>query len=103
MSSKRDFSAFYSHIKVTTSQITSRPGHFRSPVVVTSFPVTSLPPTASNSLVVSEMYSKREFSDFHSYLQETSGQMSSLRGHFRSPEVVRHFLVTWPLLQAKVL
>jgi len=39
------------------------------------------------------MYSIREFSAFYSHFQVTSGQMTSLPGHFRSPEVTRrHFL-----------
>jgi len=60
---------------------------------VTTFPVTWLPPPASYKLVGSEMYSTRQFSTFHSHFQATSGQMTSLPGHFRSPEVTgRHFL-----------
>jgi len=60
---------------------------------VTSFPVTSLPPPASKSLVGSEMYCIRQFSAFYSHFQATSGKMTSLPGHFRSPEVtLRHFL-----------
>jgi len=52
---------------------------------VMSFPVMRLRPLASYSLVESEMYSIRQFSAFHSHFQETSGQMTSLPGHFRSP------------------
>jgi len=38
------------------------------------------------------MYSIRQFSAFHSCFQVTSGQMTSLPGHFRSPEITRwHF------------
>jgi len=60
---------------------------------VTSFPVTWLPPPASYSLVGSEMCSIRQFSVFYSHFQVTSGQMTSLPGHFRSPHVTwRHFL-----------
>jgi len=60
---------------------------------VTSFPVAWLPPPASYSLVWSEMYSIRQFSAFYSHFQVTSGQMMSLPGHLRSPEVMwRHFL-----------
>jgi len=56
-------------------------------------------PPASYSLVGSEMYSIRQFSAFHSRLQATSGQMTSLPGHFRSPEVTwRHFLPRYCLL-----
>jgi len=39
------------------------------------------------------MYSIRQFSVFYSQFQVTSGQMTSLPGHFRSPEVTwRNFL-----------
>jgi len=39
------------------------------------------------------MYSARQFSVFYSYFQTTSGQMTSLLGHFRSPQLsCRHFL-----------
>jgi len=52
-----------------------------------------MPPTASYSLVGSEMYSTPEFSAFYIDFQVTSGHMTSLPGHFRSPEVPgRHFL-----------
>jgi len=70
-----------SHFQVTSSEITSLRGHFRSPEV------TWLPPTASYSLVGSEMYCVREFSAFYRHFQVTSGQTMSLPGHFRSPEV----------------
>jgi len=39
----------------------------------------------SYSLVGSELYSIREFSAFYSHFQVTSGQMTSLPRHFRSP------------------
>ena len=52
-----------------------------------SFPVTWLPPPASYSLIGSEMYGIRQFSAFYSHFQVTSGQMTSLPGHFLSPEV----------------
>jgi len=59
---------------------------------VTSLPVTWLPPPASCSLVGSEMYTICQFSVFYSFFQVTSGQMTSLPGHFRSPEITwRHF------------
>jgi len=86
------------------------PGDFRSndvpsgslPVTwghVTSFPVTWLPPPASYSFVGSETHGIRKFSDYYSYFQVTSGQMTSLPGHFRSPEVtLRHFLSSACLL-----
>jgi len=70
------------------------PGEFRSNDVtsghlshVTSFPVTCLPPTVIYGLVGSEKYTIREFSVFCSHFQVTSGEMTSLPGHFRSPEV----------------
>jgi len=90
MYSIRQFSAFYSHFQVTSGQMTSPPGHFRSSEVVMTFPVTWMPPPASYSLVGSEMYSIRQFLAY-SHFQGTSGQMTSLPGHFRSPEV------TWRL------
>jgi len=50
-----------------------------------------LPATYSN--VESDMYSIREFLPFYSHFLMTYGQMTSLLGHFRSPEVTwRHFL-----------
>jgi len=60
---------------------------------VKSFPVMWLPPAASDRLVKSEMYSIRVFLAFYSHFQVTSGQITSLPGDFRSPEVTwRHFL-----------
>jgi len=181
MYSIRQLSTFYSHLQVTSGQMTSLPGHFRSPEVtwrhflscdglllratalwevkcrvksrhyrvnfghlrsrgnnvtwlpppasyslvgskictvyaslllstatsrwlpiewrhfritsghLTSFPVLWLPPPASYSLVGSEMYSKRKFSDFRTQFLVTSDQMTSLPGHFghlRSPYVI---------------
>jgi len=39
------------------------------------------------------MYTIRQFLAFYSHFQVTSGQLTSLLGHFRSPEVTwRHFL-----------
>jgi len=59
---------------------------------VTSFPITWPPPPASYSLVGSQTDSIRQFSAFYSHFQLTSGQMTSLPGHFRSLEVTwRHF------------
>jgi len=156
MYSIRQFSAFYSHFQVTSQQMTSLPGHFRSPEVtschflsreasscklqpcrkwnvqhtpvfgllqplpvdfwsndvtsgslletwghVTSFPVTWLPPSALYSLVGSEMHSIRQFEAFYSHFEVTSGQMTPLPGHFRSPEVTWcHFLSRDCLLRA---
>jgi len=104
-------------VKCTDTQVVDLkplPGDFRSNDVtsgslpvkvrhVTSFPVTWLPPTASYSLVGSEMYSIRKFLTFYSHFQVTSGQMTSLSGHFRSPEVTcRHFLSHYCLLQRAI-
>jgi len=92
MYSIRQFLALHSHFQVTSGQMTSLRvtfGHLRSRE---SFPVTWLPP-ASYSLVRSEMFSIRQFSAFHSHFQVTSGQMTSIPAHFRSPEVMwHHFL-----------
>jgi len=76
------------------------PSDFRSnhvtPVTwghVTSFPAMWLPSPASYSLVGSEMYSIQEFLAFYSHFQVTSGQTTSLQGHFRLPEISWcHFL-----------
>jgi len=80
------------------------PGYFRSndatsgslPITwghVTSFSVTWLPPPASYSLAGGEVYSLRQFSAFYIDFQVNSGQITSLLGHFRSPEVTwHHFL-----------
>jgi len=60
---------------------------------VTSFPVWWLPPPASYCLVGREMYSIPEFLACYSLFQLNSGQMTSLAGCFRSPEVPwQHFL-----------
>jgi len=76
------FSVFSSHFQVTSGQMTSLPGHFRSPGHVTSFLVTWLPSPASCSLVESGMYRIRQFSAFYSHFQVTFSQMTSLPGHF---------------------
>jgi len=80
------------------------PGDFRSNDVtsrslpltwghMTSLSVTSLPPPASFSLVENGMYSTRQFSVFSSHFEVSSGQMTSLPGHFLSFEDTwRHFL-----------
>ena len=71
------------------------PGDFRSnevpsrslPVTrgpVRSFPVTSLPPPPSYSSVGAQTYPKLGLRAFYSHFQVTSGQMTSLPGHFRS-------------------
>jgi len=50
------------------------------------------------------MYSIRQFSAFYSRFQVTSGQMTSVPGHFRSPEVTwRRFLSRDCLLRATAL
>jgi len=81
-----EFSDFYSHLQLTSGQMTSLLGHFRSADVM-RFLVALLPRTASYSLVGIEIYNIREFSTFHSHFKVTSGQIMSLPGHFRLPEV----------------
>ena len=66
-----------SHFRVTSGHLSSRE----------SFPLTLLPPPASYSLVGTEMYSTFQLSAVYSHFQVTSGQITSLPGHFRSPEV----------------
>ena len=84
---------------LTSGLVQQLPGDFRSndvtseslPVTwahVTTFPVTWLPPPASYSLVGNEMYSICQFSALYSYFQVTSAQITSLPGHFWSPEVM---------------
>jgi len=64
-------------------------GHLRS----RDIPCQVTAPTASYIVVESEMYSICEFSAFNSHFLVTSNQMTSLPGHFRSPEVTSpHFL-----------
>jgi len=72
---------------------------------VTSFLVTWLPPPASYSLVESQTHSIRQFPAFGSHFQLTSGQMTSLPGHFRSPEVKWHHFLScdYLLLQPTAL
>jgi len=87
------FSVFYSHFQVTSGQRTSLPALSVTWGHVTLFSVTWLPLPASNSLVGSKTHRIRKFSAFYSHLQVTSAQMTSLPGHFQSPEVTwRHFL-----------
>jgi len=87
-----------------SSLLQSLPGDFQSndvtsgslPVTwghVTSFSVTWLPSAASYSLVKSQLHSIRQFSAF-SHFQVTSGQMTSLPGHYRSPEVTGHHFLS---------
>jgi len=58
----------------------------------------------SYSLVGSQMHSIHKFSVFYIHFQVTSGQMTSLSGHIRSPEVTRrHFLSRDCLLQPTAL
>ena len=52
-----------------------------------SIPVTWLPPTTTYSLVGSETHIICEFSAFYSRFQVTSGQMTSLPGNFRFPQI----------------
>jgi len=79
----RQFSAFQSHFQMT-GQMTSLS---ITKGCVTSFPATLLPPNASYSPAGREMYTLCEFSAY-SRFQVTSGQMTSLPGHFRSREVM---------------
>ena len=39
------------------------------------------------------MYTEPEYSAFYNHFQMTSGEMTSLRGHFRSREARGHFLL----------
>ena len=91
--------ASYSLVGKCTVYASFRPsqplrGYFRSndvnsgspPVTwgdVMSFAVMWLATPASYSLVGSEMYSVRQFSNFHRHFQVTSSQMTSLPGHVR--------------------
>jgi len=85
--------AFHSHFQVTSGQMTSLPGHFRSPEVTwrrfLSRDCLHLRATALQG-VKCTVYT---FSSFYSHFHVTSGQMTSLPGHFRLPEATwRHFL-----------
>jgi len=62
----RKFLTYYTHLKVTFSQMTSLAGQTGHLSDVTSFPVTWLPAPAVYSVVGSEMYSVREFLAFYS-------------------------------------
>jgi len=80
------------------------PGDFRSndtsvslPVTlghVTSFPLTSLPPPTSYSLVGSQMHQRRQVLALYSQFQATSCEMTSLLGHFQAPEITWHHLLS---------
>jgi len=60
---------------------------------ITLFSVTWLPPAASYSLAGSEKYSIREVLALYIHFRVISGQITSLSGLFRSPEVTwRHCL-----------
>ena len=86
MYSIRQFSTFYTNFQAISGEMTSLLGHFWPPE---SSDVISCHVTASSwsySLVGSEVYSIRRFSAF-SHFQVTSGQMTSLRGHLRPPQV----------------
>jgi len=56
--------------------------------LVTSFPLTWLPPPASYIAVGAETYPKREFSTFYSDFLVTSGEITSLPHHFRSRDIL---------------
>ena len=83
----REFSAFSSHFQVTSGQMTSGTGHFRSLEVARRHFLSHycLPLLATALTKVKCII--REFSAFSSNFQVTSGQMTSLPGHFRSLEV----------------
>jgi len=77
------------HFQVTSVQMTSLPGQFRSAEVTWRyFPSRDSP--ASYSLVWSEMYSIRMFLAFYIQYQGISCQMTSPSGHFRLPQVTWH-------------
>jgi len=63
---------------------------------ITSFPVTSLAPPASYSLVKSQTHSIHRFLAFYIHFQLTSRQMTSLPGHFRLLEVMWLFVTQRP-------
>jgi len=73
---------------VTSRSLPVTSGH------VTSFPVTWLPPPTSYSLVGSEKYSIWPFSALYNNFQVSYCQMTSLPGHFPSPEVMLHHLLS---------
>jgi len=79
MYSIRDLSALSSLFQVPSGQMTPLPRHFLTPEVVTSLPVTWLPPPASNSLVGSEIYGIRQFL----HLSTTSKWLPVKWRHFR--------------------
>ena len=90
--SEREFSAFCS-FEVSSSQMTSFPGDFRSVRShdVVSCYVPALP--ASCSPVGAQTYTKREFCAFYSHFQVTYCQMTTLPSHFLSCEDKwHHFL-----------
>ena len=68
------FLAFSCRFQVTSGEMMSIPGHFRSHSHVTTFPVTSLPPPASYSPVGAQTYTKPEVLAF---FQVTSGHVGS--------------------------
>jgi len=92
MHSIREFLTLYRYLQVTSGQMTplgSLPvtwGH------VMSFNVTWLLPPASYSFIGSQ---RRRFTALWSHFQVTSSQMTSLTGHFGSPEV------TWCLFLSR--
>jgi len=88
----RKFSAFHSHFQVTSSQMTSLPGHIRSPEARDiSCDMTASYCELQPCTKWSVQYS--QFLAFHNRFQVTSGQMTSLTGPFRSPESTwRHFI-----------
>ena len=81
---KSEFSAFYSHLQVTSGQMTSLPGHYQSHDIICCLVTAAsceLQPCRSSE------YPKRKFLALYSCFQVTSGQITSLPGQFRSCEV----------------
>ena len=83
----REFSAYYSHFKVICGEMNSRVTSGR----LSSRDVISYKVTVSSCEL--QPCRKRyayygEFLAFYSHFQVPSGQMTSLLGHFQSPEVM---------------
>ena len=91
--SKTWFSAFYSHIQVTSGLLRVTCGN------VMSFPVMLLPPTARYNLVGRQTHQRREISAFYSYFQVTFGQMTSLLAPFRSHDIISCHVIDSFVLQ----
>jgi len=97
----RKLSAFYSHFQVTSNQMMSLPGHFRSPEVTW---VISCHVTASCCKLQPCRRSNAQYTRVFGLLQPLPHDfrwMTSLPGNFRSPEVTcchflsRDYLLLW--------